>query len=168
MKILLPLFIIAANTFNPILAQKKAKTSAKDFQQITGNWQGSLTYLDYSTNKPYTMPANVEVRQIANTNSFIFSNTYPKETNANSADTVVILANGKYIGKELVVSRKHLSKNSIEIITEEAGTDGNDNKPATFKHTYSFSTTTLTIRKDVQFKGETKWINRHVYSYKRS
>jgi hypothetical protein len=34
-------------------AQTNFKTLLKDFQGISGNWKGSLTYLDYSTGKPY-------------------------------------------------------------------------------------------------------------------
>jgi hypothetical protein len=48
------------------------------------------------------------------------------------------------------------------------GKDGNDDKEANFKHTYTFGATTFKIRKDVQFIGEKVWINRHEYSYKRT
>jgi len=148
-------------------AQKSFKNLQKDFAKLSGTWGGSLTYVDYSTGKPYTMPANLEIKRMGNANQFIFSNIYPNETNANSIDTLSISTDGKYINKELVKSRLTLPNGDIEIITEEVGEDGNDNKPATFKHTYTLGSTTYKKRKDVQFTGEKAWMNRHEYSYKK-
>ncbi len=147
-------------------AQKNTKISANDFKSLVGSWQGTLTYLDYSSGKPYTMSAYLEIQMIRKTNTFIFLNMYPNEPNANSVDTLTISTDGKYIGAELIKSRKKLANHDIEIITEEPGKDGNDNKPATFRHTYIIGKTTFRKRKDVQFMGETVWINRHEYSYK--
>jgi hypothetical protein len=149
-------------------AQISFKTIQKDFDKLAGTWEGSLTYLDYSSGKPYAMPANLEVKRIDNTSKLVFSNIYPNETSANSVDTISISTDGKYIDKELVKSRRKLPSGDIEIITEEFGKDGNDNKPATFRYTYTFGPTTYKNRKDVQFTGETVWINRHEYSYKKT
>lgn len=146
-------------------AQNIFKTISKDFKNLSGYWKGSLTYLDYSSGKPYTMPADIEIKKINKTNKFVFSNIYPDETSANSIDTIIISTNGKYIDKESVKSRRKLPNGDIEIITEESGNDGNDNKPATFRHTYTIGKTTYKNRKDVQFTGEKEWINRHEYSY---
>jgi hypothetical protein len=154
--------ILIATTTN---AQTNYKTLLKDFQKISGNWKGSLTYHDYTSGKPYTMPADKHIERINKTNKFVVSNIYPNETSANSIDTINISSDGKYINKELIKSRKKLPNGAIEIITEEPGTDGNDNKPATFRHTYIFGKTTYKKRKDIQFAGEKEWINRHEYSY---
>ena len=148
-------------------AQNNFKNIQKDFEKFSGTWQGSLTYLDYSSGKPFKMPADIEIKRFDKTNKFIFSNIYPNEASANSIDTISISTDGKYIDKELVKSRRKLPNGNIEIITEEFGKDGNDNKPATFRHTYIFGPTTYKNRKDVQFTGETEWINRHEYSYKK-
>lgn len=149
-------------------AQSSFKAIPKDFNTLIGSWQGSLTYLDYSSGKPYTMPADIVITRLNKTNSFIFSNIYPNELSANSTDTITISKDGTYINKEIVKSRRKLANGNISIITEELGKDGNDNKPATFRHTYSFGKTNFIMRKDVQFIGETNWINRHEYSYKRN
>ena len=148
-------------------SQSHPKTSIKDFTKLEGSWKGSLTYLDYSSGKPYTMQADVVITRIAKTNQFSFSNSYPKEASANGFDTISIAKKGNYINKELVKSRKKLTNGDIEIVTEEQGMDGNDNKRATFRHTYTFGKTTYTNKKDVQFAGETNWINRHLYTYHR-
>lgn len=148
-------------------AQTNYKTVAKDFQSLSGSWTGSLTYLDYSSGKPYTMPADLVVTRIGNTNQFAVANLYPNEKSANSTDTLVISKDGKSIDGAPIKSRKKLPNGDLEIITEETGTDGNDNKPATFRQTYTFGKTTFKKRKDVQFEGESEWIKRHEYSYSR-
>ena len=147
-------------------AQEKNETSVSDFKLLVGRWKGNLTYLDYSSGKPYTMSAELEIKRLNQTNKFIFSNIYPKELNANSVDTLTISSDGKYIDNELVKLRKKLENGDIEIITEKSGKDGNDNKAAIFRYTYTISKTAFKKRKDVQFKGDNKWINRHEYSYK--
>lgn len=89
-------------------AQTDFQTLMKDFESITGSWQGSLTYLDYSTGKPYTMPADMSCRRIRNTNKFLLHNIYPNETSANSIDTLTISTNGHYIDNKRVKSRRIL------------------------------------------------------------
>ena len=71
-------------------SQTLDKNIANDFSTLSGNWLGSLTYLDYSTGKPFTMQANLEVKKIGESRKFIFLNQYPKESNANSSDTITI------------------------------------------------------------------------------
>ena len=39
-----------------------------DIEIILGDWTGSLTYIDYSSNEPYRMPADVTVKQDKNKN----------------------------------------------------------------------------------------------------
>jgi hypothetical protein len=146
-------------------AQISFKTIQKDFGKLSGTWKGSLTYLDYSSGKPYTMPADIEIKEISKSNKLVFMNIYPNETSANSIDTISFSTDGKYIDKELIKSRRKLPNGNIEIITEEYGKDGNDNKPATFRHTYTLGKTIYKKRKDVQFSSETAWINRHEYTY---
>lgn len=146
-------------------AQNYSSPTLNDFDKLAGNWHGTLTYLDYSTGKPFTMPADLKIGRIAKTNKFSFSNSYPKESNANSIDTMTVAADGKYIDRELIKSRKKLQNGAIQLITEELGKDGNDNKQAILRHTYTFAKNTFSKRKDVQFVGETQWINRNEYLY---
>lgn len=146
-----------------------AQTSAFDstaVKQLLGDWKGSLTYLDYKSGKPYNMPADLTVRQLSN-DKLVFSNIYPNEPNANSNDTVTLADGGKMINNEVVKSKKILQNGNTEIITEYEGSDGNDNKPAIIRHTYTLSKLTYVVRKDVQFKGQADWVKRYEYSYNR-
>ena len=163
MKIFLAVFTLCIGTWAN--AQTGYKTLLKDFQHVSGSWKGSLTYLDYTSGKPYTMPADMVVNRIGNTNQFAMANIYPNETSANSIDTLIISTDGRLIDNAMVTSRKKRPNGDIEIITEETGRDGNDHKPATFRHTYTIGKSTFKKRKDVQFVGETAWINRHEYTF---
>ena len=159
--------LLAASCFTVCSSQEKKGGVLQDFAALAGNWEGSLTYLDYTTGKPYTMPANVAIKRIGQTNRFSFSNSYPKEQSANTTDTLTISGDGRYIDTELVKERNVLTNGDIEIVTEEKGKDGNDNKSALFRHTYTVGKTQFTRRKEVQFEGEPNWIKRHEYTYQR-
>lgn len=150
----------------PLLGQNK-RVNTKDFEQIIGQWKGKLMYLDYQTNKPYEMPANVEISQIGHSTQFKCFNTYPNESSANSIDTLRVDDNGLKINAEEVKSKKKLRNGVLEIVTEIEGKDGNDNKPALMRHTYLLGKKIFEIKKEVMFTGTTHWILRHTYSYAR-
>lgn len=151
--------------FNVNLIFAQSKISTNDLKPLIGIWNGSLTYLDYSSGKPYSMPANIEFKQGAKPNQLLIFNSYPNEPKANSIDTLNILENGKMINNEYVKSILKIKNNTKQIITEYKGTDGNDNKPAIIRHTYTFGTDHYSNRKDVKFDGENIWIKRHEYKY---
>ena len=158
------LFILLLFIGHQSIAQKENLT-AKDLQLIVGTWHGSLTYLDYTSGKPYTMPANVEVKQIGQSNQFLFINSFPKEANANWTDTITIAEDGKMLNEQSVVSKILLQNGNVEIVTQVQGIDGNDKKPALLKYTYLVGKNVFIIRKDVQFAETDLWINRHEYKY---
>ena len=74
-------------------------------KQLLGDWKGRLTYLDYQSNKPYTMPADLIVTQLPNGYQLVFSNIYPNEPKANNHDTLTLREGGKMIDNEVVMSR---------------------------------------------------------------
>lgn len=149
----------------PSVAHTPIKMVLRDFATLCGTWKGALTYLDYTSGKPYTMPANISVSRIDNSNRFVVSMMYPNESNANVTDTLVVANNGTYVDGARVRSRHVLSNGDVTIVTEEMGKDGNEGKAALFKHTYTIGKTTYTKRKDVRFVGTSEWIKRHEYSF---
>ena len=133
---------------------QSAHITPGDIKQLLGDWKGTLTYLDYTTNKPYTMPSEVKISEIKRSHQLIFSNSYPNEPKANNADTVSISHRGEMIDKELVKTRIVLNNGNTEIITEYKSVDGNKNEPALIRHTYTFGKTTFVKRKEIQFVGK--------------
>ena len=65
----------------------------KDLSNSVGSWEGKLTYLDYSSGKPFTMLANIKIDLTADKNGYIMGYEYPKEPQANSKDTTYIMNN---------------------------------------------------------------------------
>lgn len=162
-KFIFTLFSIAL--FNFSLYGQSDKITINEFKQIVGKWKGKLIYLDYTSNKPYEMPSDLEVVQIDKAGKFKFINSYPNESSANSIDTVSVNDNGRKIDDEIVKSKRNLKNGNLEINTEILGKDGNDDKPALIRHIYTIGKKELEIKKEVQFVGTLKWILRHTYKY---
>jgi hypothetical protein len=157
--LLLPLFA-SAQTIFPV--------TVKDFKPAFGKWKGSLTYLDYSSGKPYTMPANVTISKDGNNaHQLILAFVYPDEPKASGKDTLVISDDGLQIDGAVIVSKTKNSDGSLVIITDKEGVDGNDNRSATLRHIYTISKKIFSNRKEVQFKGEEKFIFRNEFKMNR-
>ena len=165
---IIPAIIIIVFSTVICKAQRKLKTSIGDLETLSGSWNGSLTYLDYSSGKPYTMPANLVIKQMGKSAKYSFSNIYPNEPSANFTDTVALSSDGKLFDGKLITSRQKTTNGDVEFITEDLGKDGNENKPAKIRLTYTFNQNSFSKRKDIQFVGETGWIKRHEYLYMRN
>jgi hypothetical protein len=153
----------------PVFAQdQKAVVSVNDFTPALGSLKGTLTYLDYSSGKPFTMPANVTISvYTGKPNGIILALDYPKEPQANGNDTLVISKEGVLLNGGKIVSKKQLADGSLEIIADKEGRDGNDNKKALLRHIYNISKTKFSNRKEVKFKGTDAWILRNEYTFSR-
>ena len=138
----------------------------RDLSSSLGNWEGKLTYLDYSTGKPFTMLANIKIILTKNKRGYIMGYEYPKEPQANSKDTTYV--NGNFFGKDKIVAFKKDSGGGFILVTEIEGEDGNDHKKATLRHSYILKSNTYSIIKEVQFEGTGKWIKRNEYLLNRS
>jgi hypothetical protein len=145
---------------------KKRLIRYKDLAILAGHWNGTLTYIDYTSNKPYSMPAQTIINYYRKRNILSYQIIYPDEPKANSTDTITLSGNGRILNGDTVVSIKRIKK-SIEIITEKYGTDGNDNKNALIRHSYFINRDTYHVTKQVKFINEKNWILRNEYVFKR-
>ncbi len=150
-----------------LLAQSKVIFTKKDATLLSGSWKGSLTYLDYNSGKPYTMPANTIISMITGTDNLLVEMIYPDEPKANNKDTLFIAAGRTMIDEAIIVEKKVLPNGSLLIVAERKGKDGNNYKNAIIRKTYTIGKTSFINRKDVQFEGTNVWIKRHEYSYTR-
>ncbi len=137
----------------------------EDLKLLIGEWNGSLTYLDYQSNKPYTMPANLLVEKGKDDYQLIINNIYPNETQANDSAKLNISKDGLLLNKRNVISRKKLNTGTIEIITQYSGKD--DGKKALIRNSYLLSDKSYSSKKEVQFKDSEQWILRSEFSYVR-
>jgi hypothetical protein len=133
----------------------------KDLSASVGNWEGKLTYLDYSTGKPYTMSANIKISLTENKNGYIMGYEYPREPQANSMDTTYV--KGKLFGKDRIVEFSKEGVDGFKLVTHIDGEDGNDHQKAILRHTYVLKSNLYSITKEVKFNGTTNWIKRNEY-----
>jgi hypothetical protein len=162
----LPLLFLLLNVglANTLLAQSKTTTfTIANLAASAGEWKGTLTYLDYTSGKPYTMPANLMVAFTADKAGYILKHIYPDEPKANATDTT-FFKDGKF-GDEKVAEFDLKPSGEFTLITEHDGVDGNDNKPATLRHIYKLEGNSLLIKKEVKFKGNSTWIKRNEYLF---
>lgn len=140
----------------------------QDIENILGNWEGALTYLDYSSNKPYSMPCNISVSEKKKNRKLIMQFEFPNEPKANNKEKFKISKSGDSINGNKIVSRKILQDNKVELITEYSGNDGNEGKAAIIRNIYNVSDKTLSFRKEVKFVGTEKWILRNEFNFKKA
>jgi hypothetical protein len=143
------------------------KITNKDLQLLTGaQWSGTLTYLDYRSNKRVSIPSNLNVTQaVEDRLSWVFDYQYPEEPQANSKETVTIGKDGRSINGQTVIERAKLAGGTLRIVTEKRGQDNNRN--ALFRYTYMLNARSFSIKKEVRYEGETKLFERNEYSWKR-
>lgn len=150
---------------SPVAWSQSPRLLPQDPALFCGQWTGRLTYLDYTTGKPYTMPAQTKIQFLDNKKGLQVQMIYPNEPKANSTDTLLLDPTGKSWDGDKLIQRKTLANGDVEIIIEREGRDGNDNLPATIRRTITIGPKTYITRKDVRFTGSQTWIQRHEYRY---
>lgn len=141
--------------------------STKDFKPAFGSWKGTITYLDYTSGKPFSMPCNITInKDKMNSRQLILAFEYPEEPKANGNDTLRISADGTMIDEEKIITKEN-KDGSLQIITETNGVDGNDHKKALIRHVYMVGKKTFIKRKEVRFEGEDKFIMRNEFRMSR-
>lgn len=90
---------------------------------------------------------------------------YPKEPGANKKEDVKLSSDGKTFDGENVIERTKLADGILRVVTSIKGKD--DDRDATFRHTYLIGKKSFSIRKDVRFDGETEFFERNTYRWTR-
>lgn len=138
-----------------------------DIQNLMGEWDGTLTYIDYNTSNPYSMPSQLEIKTKKKHQKLLLYYTYPNEPKANSKSKIRISKDRSKINNKSIISRTKLLDGTTQIITEFSGKDGNDHKSATIRNIYIIGDETFIVRKEVQFDGTTEWLKRNEYNFNR-
>lgn len=144
---------------------KAQKIKVQDLAESVGQWRGELTYLDYTSGKPYTLSADLKISLTSDKKGYITHYEYPKEPQANSVDTTYVTKHNFGLAK--IIEFKKDNPAGFILITELDGEDGNDHQKAVLRHTYQLQENTFSIRKDVKFRGTELWIKRHEYLFKK-
>ena len=165
MKNSLTIILIIIAFLLPINNYSQNNVTTDDLKTLLGEWTGTLTYTDYGTNKPFTMPANLIVSQGKNDYQLILNINYPKEPNANIKDKIKISKDGTQLNKLVIKSKVVLTNGLIQITTQYSGKD--NGKKALIKNIYIIGTSDFIIRKEVKFENSEDWFLRNEYKYSR-
>jgi hypothetical protein len=153
--------------FVSFVPQQSPGLSAEDLRRLSGaRWTGTLTYLDYRSNKPVSIPSSLTVTQAAgDENAWVFEYEYPEEPKANGRQTLKIEENGSVFGGEKVVERTGLGGGGFRLVTEKRGRD--NDKDALFRFTYTLDGSAFSVKKEVRPEGAAEFFERNRYSWKR-
>ena len=161
MKILLSLLFSLLFLSCVVSGQSVAEKDLKGLEG--GTWTGTLTYLDYGSGKKTEIKSNLNVVKKSD-DVWTFAYVYPDEPKANGSSEVLLADGGKTFNGQAVTSKMR-QNGTLQIVTTK---DGDDNsKKAVFRYTYSITPKTFSIRKEVQYVGETEWFERNTYSWTR-
>lgn len=144
-----------------------AGLTAGDLKVLEGDkWIGTLTYLDYRSNKKTSIKSNLTVRRSAeHAGMWWFDYEYPDEPKANSTTSTVLMNHGKKFFDQDVVEKTVLPDKTMRVVTTRVGED--NNKKALFRYTYTFGSNAFSLKKEVQLEGTAEWFERNEYNWKR-
>lgn len=172
-------FFIGLAAFASFGCQSAPKVTSADLDRLTGpQWNGTLSYRDYTTKKNTTIESNLQVVKVPGLakvgNDFAdagvapaweFRFGYPREPKANSTKVVKLSPDGDAIGDEIVTRRASLPGGTLRIVTEKRGSD--NDKPALFQFHYNIAPTSFTLTKLVKPDGESEFFERNKYQWSR-
>lgn len=145
-------------------AQKNPSLSPADLKPLLAkDWRGTLTYLDYTSNKPTSIESTLSVAPVqGKPREWTFAFGYPKEPEAKSSSIVKLSNDGRTFDGATLRERRQ-TKDSLVFVVEAKGKD--DNRSATIERTYTLTPSEFSIRKRVRFSPNSPWIIRHTYSW---
>lgn len=154
-----------------VLAQADCEPSDRmhfaDLQRLTGGtWRGTLTYLDYTSNKTTTIKSTLAVERVASGPcSWVWYFGYTDEPDHDSGTVQSLKYDGRVFEDERVLSRKLLPNRTVQIVTESKGED--NDRPSTLHHVYRISDSEFSLQLLVKPDGTTNFFERHIYKWKR-
>lgn len=151
-----------------IISAQNTSLTTDDLNALYGHWTGTLTYMDYNSGEPFSMPCNVDITKTKQANKLDIAYIYPKEPKANSTSKLILGDNGTTINKKPIVAVNRKDGGATEVYCEYQGRDGNDNKKATIRTYYTISDEEYKMTKFVQFEGTEEWIKRSEYVFKKA
>lgn len=165
------IFVVFLVSFISVSAQNdKAATNdivtPQQLALLIGDWEGTLTYLNYSDNTEVSIKAKLKAAEGENETQLAMTNIYPDEPGHGGSYTLSITKNGSRLNKSRIVSSKQLADGTTEIMTIRKGRD--DGKRSRIRITYLIAPKDLVVRKEVLFKGATEWLKRNQYTYTRT
>jgi hypothetical protein len=163
----LNLAIVIATVFIVSASAQTVKISPNDLKTLEGaQWIGTLTYLDYGTNKQTSIKSNVTVSRSDNGKLvWTFDYQYPDEPKANSKDEVNLSLDGKMFDGETVIERIKQADGTLKFVTTKEGVD--NGKKSLYRFTYLAGKNSFSVKKEVRQEGSAEYFVRNEYAWTR-
>ncbi len=161
---LISVLFLSTNAFAQSIGEED-RITASDIQTVVGEWTGTLTYIDYSSGEPFTMPANLLAEEGKNQFQVILNYVYPNEPHANSKGKLKMTEDGSQVNISDVIAVERKEADGLVVTTEFSGKD--NNQKATIRNNYIISQDKLVINKEVKFEDSTEWLKRNEYNFTR-
>jgi hypothetical protein len=165
-KILVAFFFTTLTIFATV-GQRSTGITPSTFKTLLGCWQGTLHYSGTMIRKPYTTTAELVVSQIGKSHKFTFLHNYTKDTNDYKADTISISNNGRKLNDQRIKSKQYTNTGTLKVVTEVAGFDDDNNKAVIVRGIYTIGKQLYTYKRQVKPEGQTEWLERQEFVYKR-
>lgn len=163
MRYLTVAMVLTVTCLLPIPGTAQTVIQASDLASVSGEWQGQLTYLDYSSDEPRTIPVELTVR--LKKNKLVLSSRFPGEPGANSREKIKISRNGRRLDGALVKSREVLPTGDLRLVTAHQSRD--HKQQASIRTTYILGNSRFIIRKEVRYTNAETWFMRNQYEFAR-
>ena len=138
----------------------KPRVRDKDFQTFEGQWKGSLSYRDYSTDKWTTIPSLLTVKRKPG-KTWLFIYQYPEEPAANSVDTIQLEQQGRGINGQEVISRT--TGSVLNIITRKKNPGDHSRE---FRYSWRYDGKNFSHQKEESSQADS-FLLRFRYSFQR-
>ena len=146
------------------------KVAIQELTALAQKWNGSLTYLDYTTKKPVTLATTLNAKQ-PTPQELVLDFVYqePDGSQVKGSDKVELSTDGTRLtwdGVPLQISHKtRLPNETLQLVLEGRGLD--DKKSCLIKRTVLLSAHQFSVLKEVKYDGTAAFITRNRYNFQR-
>lgn len=147
------------------------RVSGPDFSAASApDWHGTLTYLDYGTQKSVTLITDLR-GQMSGADRLILKFDYeePNKTHVFDTDTLAIAPGGarvRWDGTTFTVQTKQwLPNHTLHLVLEGSGQD--NLRPVLIRKTVLLNAHLFSVRKQVRLAADTAFIQRNAYRFTR-
>ena len=145
--------------------QSKNQITTQDFQVLVGEqWEGSLNYRDFSSDRQVSIPVRIIVSDIQN-DQVNYRIEYPDEPQYDSDERIIVSGDGTRLNDELVTSKAFAEDGSLVITTQKKGED--NGQAADLRMTYRISPSSFSIQKEVRPESTGDYFTRNTLSLSR-
>lgn len=142
-----------------------AFVAIEDFARLSGGeWTGELSYLDYSSGTPQSIPVKMQFAPASGTD-IDYKLIYPKESQYNAEEVLSVSPGGDRVNDKILTSRILNPDGRLMLVTEH---DAEDNgRAAKVRLTHMISDDLFVLSKDVRFDTDGSFVRRNAYTLRR-